>query len=126
MIDLTGVGALLSAATGLLVAGGSILLQRQRRSVVDHDEMEDELEVRTRQFQAAMRYIRVLEDERAAHTSLPARRRPAELQPGYFQQQQTRGQRRRRRYQDESAEPGEPAESSEQDEQPSRAARHAR
>jgi hypothetical protein len=96
MIDLGGIGALISAFTGLLVAAGSILLQRQRRSVVDTDEMEDELEVRTRQFQAALRYIRVLEDDRAAHTTLPPPRRPAELRPGYFQTQQRGGRRRRR------------------------------
>lgn len=95
MIDLTGVGALVSALTGLLVAAGSILLQRQRRSVVDADEMEVELEGRTRQFQSAMRYIRMLEDDRATHTSLEPLDRPAELQPGYRQQQRGGGRRRR-------------------------------
>lgn len=103
MIDLTGVGALISALTGLLVAAGSVLLQRQRRSAVDADEMEDELEVRTRQFQAAMRYIRLMEDDRAAHTDLAPLDRPSELQPGYFQQQQARGRGRRRRREDEAA-----------------------
>lgn len=102
-IDLTGVGALISALTGLLVAGGSVLLQRQRRSVVDADEMEDELEVRTRQFQAAMRFIRTLEDDRASYSDLPALRRPAELKAGYFQAQQARGRGKRRR----AADPGE-------------------
>jgi hypothetical protein len=91
-IDLTGVGALVSALTGLLVAAGSVLLQRQRRSAVDADEMEDELEVRTRQYQAALRYIRTLEDDRA-NQGLPTLRRPAELRPGYFQARQ--GRRRR-------------------------------
>lgn len=95
MIDLTGVGALVSALTGLLVAAGSILLQRQRRSVVDADEMEVELEVRTRQFQSAMRHIRILEDDRATHTSLEPLERPDELQPGYLRQQRRGGRRRR-------------------------------
>ncbi len=110
MIDLTGVGALISALTGLLVAAGSVLLQRQRRSVVDADEMEDELEVRTRQFQAALRYIRLMEDDRAAHTDLAPLDRPAELQPGYFQSQQARSRGRRRRNDDPASDPeAEPA-----------------
>ena len=104
MIDFTGVGALISALTGLLVAAGSVMLQRQRRSVVDIDEMEDELETRTRQFQVAMRHIRELEDDRAANTNLPALRRPVELQPGYFQQQ-TRSRGRRKRFAAQETEP---------------------
>lgn len=97
MIDLGGVGALISALTGLLVAAGSVLLQRQRRSAVDADEMEDELEVRTRQFQAALRYIRDLEDDRALNTNLEPLGRPAELRPDYFRSQQTRSRGRRSR-----------------------------
>lgn len=93
MIDLTGIGALISTLTGLLVAGGSILLQRQRRSAIDTDEMEDELEVRTQQYQFAIRLIRAWEDY-GADNGLEPLARPAELRAGYFQAQQQRKRRR--------------------------------
>jgi hypothetical protein len=95
-MDLAGLGTLISALTGLLVAGGTVYLQRQRRTAVDAEEMEDELEVRTKQYQLAMRHIRRLEDDRANHTDLPPIRRPAELRPGYFETVQARGRHGRR------------------------------
>ena len=105
MIDLTSIGTIISALTTLLVAAGSILLQRQRRSALDADELEDELDVRTRQYQAAVRHARNLEDDRASRGLAPLPL-PAELRPGYFRQQQARGRRQRRAWTDPDAELG--------------------
>ena len=93
-IALTGLGARISTLTGLLVAGGSILLQRQRRSAIDVDTMERELEIRTEQYQAALRHIGTLEEERA-NDGKATIRRPPQLRAGYFQGQLTRGRGRR-------------------------------
>lgn len=95
MIDLAGIGALISGLTGLLVTAGTLLLQRQRRQAVDADNIEDELEIRNEQYRAALRHIRILEDDRAALTDLPPVDRPAEIRAGYFQAQAHSGRRRR-------------------------------
>jgi hypothetical protein len=97
VIDLAGVGAIIAAITGLLTALGSVLLQRQKNRAVDTEEIEDLLEIRDEQFRAAMRYIRLLEDDRAL-TGAPPVRRPAELRPGWVAQRQDRGRARRGRH----------------------------
>jgi hypothetical protein len=94
-LDLGGLGVLVSTVTGALVTIGGLLAQRQRKRAVDADDMEDELELRTTQFTVAIRHIRRLEDDRAAHTDLPPVRRPAELRPGWIQAQLNRGRKRR-------------------------------
>lgn len=96
-VDLAGIGSLLSVLTGLFVTVGGLMLQRQRRQAVDADDIEQELEVRTRQFNIAMRFIRRHEEDRAAFTDLAPLPRPRQLRAGWFQREISQGKRRRPR-----------------------------
>lgn len=82
MIDLTGISAALSGLAGVIVALGTVILNRQRQKIVDVDDMEHELELCSEIRGISLRHIRTLERGYADFDQLPPPR-PPELRPGY-------------------------------------------
>ncbi len=82
MIDLTGISAALSGLAGVIVALGTIILNRQKQRIVDTDDMEHELELCSEIRGVAIRHIRTLERGYADFDQGPPGR-PEELRPGY-------------------------------------------
>lgn len=82
-IDFGGLSAALSGLAGIIVAVGTIFLNRQKQRVVDAEEMEQELELCSEIRGIAMRHIRTLERGYADFDAVPPSR-PPELQPGYY------------------------------------------
>lgn len=89
MIDFTGLAAVLSGLAGIIVAIGTIILNRQKQRVVEYDGMEQELEQCSKARGAAMRHIRTLERGYADFGAEPPAR-PADLAPGYLARQRGR------------------------------------
>ena len=83
-----------SAVSAILLALGTIYLQRQKKVVLDAEDLENELEDRTKQHQVGISHIRRLEDQIVTlGGKVPTR--PSELRPGWFSRR--RDQRGRRR-----------------------------
>lgn len=82
MIDLPGLAAVLSALGGVIIAIGTIILNRQKQRVADVDDMELELELCSEVRGIALRHIRTLERGYADFDQTPPPR-PPELRPGY-------------------------------------------
>lgn len=82
-IDFTGLGAALSPVAGIIIAVGTVLLNRSKQKVEDVADMEQELELCSSIRGAAMRHIRTLESGYAEFGANPPPR-PAELAPGYY------------------------------------------
>lgn len=70
-MDPAVIGALASGLAVLITPVLGYLLNRQRRTAVDIDELEDEIRELRNQFEAALRHIWQLREEMARHGHTP-------------------------------------------------------
>jgi hypothetical protein len=92
-LDFNGLAAALSALGGIVVALGTIMLNRQKQKVVDSQITEEDNELLSEINGAAIRHIRTLERGYAQFDQTPPPR-PEQLRPGYRGRQQARRRRR--------------------------------
>lgn len=85
-----GIGVVLTALTGLVVAFGGFVQQRQKARHTHSEETDRELERKSRQFRAALRYIGAIGDW-AARNGLDLPPEPAELKPDWGLEKKGRG-----------------------------------